>query len=143
MQINKAIYEFMAARCSTCADQELGGVLGCVKSGSIGFVEFENPNSKALWYTRVPNTDYINKVTEGWPSYFQFAGLFHIHRSNNNRLSVADRTYFEKIMSFMPPEITVLHFPLYVLPEKRFYGFKAERTEDGSIEITDEPITFI
>ncbi len=143
MQINKTIYELMTARCSLCADRELGGVLGCVRSGAICFVKFESPDSKDLWYTHVPNADYINKVTEGWPSYFQFAGLFHIHKSNNNRLSVADRTYFEKIMSFMPPEITVLHFPLYVLPEDRLYGFKAERTEDGSIEITNESITVV
>lgn len=142
MRIYSEFYDAIVEYAQNHADREVGGVLACDRSGDICLITFEKPNSEK-WYQYAPDVDFLNKTIEEWPAYFQFAGLFHSHLNNQSCLSATDRAYITKILSAMPREISILHFPLCVLPEGRLYGFKAERAEDGSIGITEEPVDVI
>ena len=93
------------------------------------------------WYMYTPNVEYLNDVIERWQRW-RFAGIVHSHVNNQHTLSATDKAYIEDIMMAMPPDIEHLYFPIYVMPENKLYGYKAERLLNRVI-IFDEQIKII
>lgn len=140
MRIYKEIYDLIADTAQGACDHEIGAVLGADRGDDICEVVFDRiEDIKRYMYT--PNVEYLNEVIERWQRW-RFAGIVHSHLNNQCTLSSADKAYIEDIMMAMPPDMDYLYFPVYVIPENKLYGYKAERLLNRVI-ILEEPVTII
>lgn len=115
---------------------EVGGIIGSHSGICIDEVVVDTKRSKN---TRLcsysPDVDFLNSQIELWQDKeIQFMGIFHTHLGGSKSLSHGDKKYINEIMKNMPKEIFSLYFPIYVLPQKEWICYKAERTADD-IEI--------
>ncbi len=140
MEIHKKVFDLIAKAAEKAKDHEIGGILGADKGDFICQVVIDNTRSND-WYTYTPNVELLNEIIARWDQC-QFIGFFHSHLNNQNTLSVGDRSYIRQIIRAMPSEIIHLYFPLYVIPENKLYGFKAQRVNDEII-ITEDPVNII
>ena len=140
MRIYKEIYDLIADTAQGACDHEIGAVLGADRGDDICEVVFDRiEDIKRYMYT--PNVEYLNEVIERWQRW-RFAGILHSHLNNQSTLSSADKAYIEAIIMAMPPDIDFLYFPIYVMPENKLYGYKAERLLNRVI-ILEEPVSII
>ena len=140
MTIYKEIYDLIADTAQRACDHEIGAVLGADRSDDICEAVFDRiEDIKQYMYT--PNVEYLNEVIERWQRW-RFAGIVHSHLNNQCTLSSADKAYIEDIMMAMPSDVDYLYFPVYVMPENKLYGYKAERLLNRVI-IFEEPVTII
>ena len=90
-------------------------------------------------YAYIPNVERLNEVISQWASEgIRFAGMFHSHPGKQEELSIADKSYIQRIMKFTPDAVHALHFPI-VLPGKKMVGHIAEKV-DGQVMMTQEQI---
>lgn len=120
---------------------EIGGILGSKDNDCITDMtmdKIETSTIKACRYE--PNVSYLNKCISEWATNgIYFKGVFHTHFMGVRTLSDADRIYINKIMQNMPDSIKYLYFPIFVLPERVFVCYKAER-RNYEISITCEDV---
>ena len=140
MEIYEEVLDLIAEVAEKASDHEIGGMLGADRSGSICQVVVDHSSSNNR-HTYVPNVDWLNNIIAQWENW-NFSGLFHTHLNNQKTLSCGDRKYIKEILMAMPSDVTYLYFPLHVLPENKFYAFKAERINDEII-ITEESVHII
>ena len=140
MEIYEEVLDVIAEAAEKASDREIGGMLGADRGGSICQVVVDRSTSNKR-HTYAPNVDWLNHII-GSRRNWCFSGLFHTHLNNQSTLSVGDRTYIKEILMAMPSDIAYLYFPLYVLPQKKLYAFKAERV-NGEIIITEESVNII
>lgn len=115
---------------------ETGGILGSRNQDVIDEVvmDLQNERSESRC-TYSPNVDYLNRQIVSWQERgIDFKGMFHTHFAGVRTLSDSDKDYIERIMMAMPLQITTLYFPVFVLPDREFVCYKAERL-NGKIVI--------
>lgn len=121
---------------------ETGGIIGSSNGEIIDSVVIDHPNvsyGKVCSYS--PNVEFLNNSIATWQcNAIEFKGLFHTHFAGVDTLSCADKRYITEIMNAMPETIKYLYFPVFVLPDRRIKGYRAERA-GATIKITDEVVT--
>jgi len=123
---------------------ETGGILGSKYDNIITDVIMDKVNKssdKICCYE--PNVDFLNQHINKWcEKGIDFKGIFHTHFVGVKTLSCADKIYISVIMKNMPAEITYLYFPVFVLPNREFVCYKAEKS-DKEIKISCEDVIVI
>lgn len=110
---------------------ETGGILGCEENGIITHIVLDKGlEVSGQCCSYYPNVTFLNQCIETWMALgIRFWGLFHTHFAGVETLSKEDFLYIQKIMMAMPPSVTELLFPVYVLPERYFVSYKARRND--------------
>lgn len=123
---------------------ETGGIFGIKNCGVVSKVILEKKKEVFKCACRyVPDVDFLNKCIEEWENNkISFAGMFHTHFAGVKTLSDTDEKYICNIMKCMPDSVSVLYFPVWVLPEKILVGYRAEKVENG-IHISNEEVIII
>lgn len=139
MIILNEIVEFISTAVQGISS-ETGGIIGSCFGEAIDEVvmDIPEPSAKSMCsYT--PNVDFFNSEIEKWQSRgVNFRGIFHTHFAGVATLSRMDEHYIHAIMYAMPKNVKCLFFPIFVLPDKRIVGYKAERTADEVRILPDE-----
>lgn len=111
---------------------EIGGILGSHNNELIDEVilDAQDPNAlKRCSYT--PNVAFLNQQIKHWQDCkIHFKGMFHTHHFGIKTLSCGDQKYITEIMTRMPDCIQYLYFPIFVLPDRQWIGYKAVRTNE-------------
>lgn len=115
---------------------ETGGILGSRNQDAIDEVVMDLPNKRSeSRCTYSPNVDYLNRQIGLWQEQgITFRGMFHTHFAGVRTLSDSDKEYIGRIMMAMPLQINTLYFPVFVLPDREFVCYTAERL-NGKIVI--------
>lgn len=123
---------------------ETGGILGIKNCGVVSEIIPEKKKEVFECACRyVPDVDFFNKCIDDWKNNkISFAGMFHTHFAGVKTLSDTDKKYICNIMQSMPEGISVLYFPIWVLPEKMLIGYRAEKDEKG-IHISSEEVVIV
>lgn len=116
---------------------ETGGILGGVNNIITSSVQdFGIKKDNLCSYT--PNVEVMNSVINEWRKKdIDFMGIYHTHFWGVDSLSQGDKTYIELIMKNMPNYLSILYFPLIVLPYKSMISYKAVLT-NGRLAISKE-----
>ncbi len=120
---------------------ETGGIIGSSHGEIIDSVVMDNSGfSEGKVCSYSPNVDFLNNYIAEWQNDgLSFKGLFHTHFASVETLSCADKHYISAIMNAMPRTIKYLYFPIFVLPDRRIVGYRAER-EVNITRITHDPV---
>ncbi|MBR5272317.1 MAG: hypothetical protein IKU25_02840 [Clostridia bacterium] len=124
---------------------ESGGIIGEGELEIISEVIFDVRQAVTPSYCFYsPNVEFLNSKIEVWQrENILFRGLFHTHFGNTRSLSVADKKYIIEIMNNMPECIQYLYFPIFVLPDREFVVYKAEKNNNGLITIVQDGLTIV
>lgn len=135
MTIDQHTYDTLRSAFSP-VPPEAGGILGSVDGCVCAFVYDPGiPDITRNCYT--PDVDSLNRVIEQWQTQgITFCGIVHSHPRGQHFLSEADLAYIKAILDDMPPQISVLYFPI-VIPGEGVFPYLARR---GSA-ITSDIIT--
>lgn len=75
-----------------------------------------------------PDVYRLNNVIKKWRQEgIYFMGIFHTHFFHVRTLSEPDKKYIIEILNSMPERITMLYFPVAVLPEREIVPYIAVR----------------
>ena len=120
---------------------EIGGILGA-KNDVVSFFVLDGIDSPAQRpCSYMPNVDKLNHQIALWQkNNITFTGLFHTHFANVRTLSNGDKEYIITIMKAMPPHITELYFPIFILPKREFICYIAKKN-NNSIEIIQDTLS--
>lgn len=124
--------------------QESGGILGSSSKGIITDIIQDVAADKTAHPCQYePNVNYLNKEIIKWHyNNIKFKGLYHIHISPSESLSIEDKEYITKIMKCMPDNINKLYFPVYILPLQRLDVYVATKFKD-TIQIVSEELIIV
>ncbi len=109
---------------------ETGGILGGI-NGTVTAAELDKGMQTREGCCYSPNVKAINETIKSWQQdNILFMGIFHTHFFGVKTLSLADKSYIEKIMKNMPSFIEGLYFPLIVMPQKEMIVYKATTNKE-------------
>lgn len=124
---------------------ETGGILGSSDGLIIDKVvmdEYDLNNQKFCSY--FPNVKFLNSNIEIWQKNgIDFKGIFHTHFFGVETLSDGDKQYIDAIMKAMPESVKELYFPIFVLPNRELFCYKAKKNDSGTEISFDETVLVI
>lgn len=140
MTIQKKVYE-QIKKALPEHPPEFGGLLGG-KDNIISMVELDYGISGEMC-GYAPDVRRLNDVIKKWHwQNIYFMGIFHTHFFHVRTLSELDKNYITEILNAMPEHITMLYFPVAVLPQKEIIPYIAVR-QNPDVLIQEEKLIIL